>query len=441
VLLSLAILSVHVPGSYTQDSLYTLNEALTTPVGQLNEWLSPAYASIWKAMILVAAAFHASPFFQMSTMCVLQTLLIIGALIRLLHSNSRMTWWGAAGVAAAVASWPAIFVYFGEVWRDVLMAALLLVAVGLLDSVRRRRSRGALVAAIGVLFLGGLMRQNAIAAEMPLFLWASLLWPCGEGMRKRRLCAMGMAAALTVGIAASIVMANRLLASTNVGRVTSATICYDLMGISVRANALLVPRSLTVPEYTLLTVRSRYQDEYGDLTGVVFPSTGAEMKTLAAVWARAVVTHPTAYLQHRWSVTSRLLGISGMPHLAYFYGIPQTYYPRYVSDRAYYVPFPDSGPRRWVAGRLARVRNWAFRPWIYGLMTIGVLLLDRKRVEAPFWLCASAGLYWVSFFFSAPSTDFRYSWWGVLAVMTALALVGVRTAGGRPWAPGAPADA
>lgn len=426
ILLSIAILSVHVPGSYTQDSLYTLNEALTTKVGHFDEWLSPAYSLIWKVMISIGVAIHLSPFWQMSAMCVLQTVLIVGALLQLLYANSRMTWLAVTGVATVVVSSPAVFVYLGEIWRDVLMAALLLVAVCLLDLVRRTGSRKAFAGAMCGLFLAGLIRQTAVIAELPLFLWSGELWWRAHPSGRKYTYTIGAAAIFIIVFAAFVATTNRLLAASNYGRVASATMYYDLMGMSVRTKALLLPKSLTAPDYSLETVRSHYQDEYSDLRGIIFPSSPQQMKTIATAWRDAVLTHPNAYLQHRWFVTRRFLGISDIPHLPYFYGIPDVLYPRYLQDTAYYVRFPTSAPRRWVARYLSLVSYWMFRPWIYVVLGLGVLLLYRRRVEAPFWLCASGGIYWLSFALSAPSSDFRYSWWNVLAVTTALALLCVR---------------
>jgi hypothetical protein len=311
------------------------------------------------------------------------------------------------------------------------MVALLLVAVCLLDSVCRTGSRLALLAAVVVLFLAGLMRQNAVVSEAPLFVWSALLWGGGRRTDKRHAITIAVAAILVASTSALSVVTNRLLASTNFGRAAAPTMYYDLMGMSVRANALLVPRSGTLPGYSLENVRSRYQDQYFDPTGVTLPASAAEMKALAAAWRDAVLTHPEDYLRHRGFVTRRLLGVSGVPRLPYFYGIPESYYPRYVSDERYYVPFPNPAPRTWVARYLAFFQPWVFRPWIYGVSALGVVFLYRHRTEAPFWLCVSGGLYEVSFFFAAPATDFRYSWWGVLAVMTALALICVRPRGPR----------
>src|SRR5438132_2026439 len=108
VLLSACILSFHLPGSFTQDSFFVLNEALSVNIGHFSEWFSPTYVLIWKAMIAVAAALHLSPFVQVSTMCTLQTVLIVGALVQLVHTQANITWGATAGIAAAVIASPAV---------------------------------------------------------------------------------------------------------------------------------------------------------------------------------------------------------------------------------------------------------------------------------------------------------------------------------------------
>src|SRR5205814_367825 len=195
--------------------------------------------------------------------------------------------------SAIVIASPAIFVYFGEIWRDVLMAALLLVAVCLLDSFSRTESWATLATAIGVLFLAALIRQNAFIAELPLFFWAGFLW------HRRAKQRYGYAAIWTIilllSFAAGWSRVNRLLASSNLGRGASSIMYYDLMGISIRTGELLLPRNLTVPGYSLEDVRARYQDEYNDLTGVVLPTDAVQMQTVFAAWREAVLKHPEVF--------------------------------------------------------------------------------------------------------------------------------------------------
>src|SRR5262249_22084634 len=313
--------------------------------GHFDEWYSPTYTLIWKAMIDAGARLGAGPFYQVSTMCILQTVLIVGALVYLLRAHGTTTWIKTGAFAAAVIVSPAIFVYFGEIWRDVLMAALLLVSVCLLDSFSRTESRITFVSAISVLFLAALIRQNAIIAEVPLFFWAALLLR-RAGKRKYAYAAISTALvfmSFSVGWSA----VNRMLAKTNLGRGASSIMYYDLMGISIRTNQLLLPRSLTVPGYSLETVRSRYQDEYNDLTGVILPTTAQEMQTVFKAWREAVLKHPEAYLEHRSVVMLRFLGIPNPDHLPYFYGIPESIYPEYIKDRSYYLRFPSTRVRKW----------------------------------------------------------------------------------------------
>lgn len=420
-LLSAGILSAHLPGSFSQDSLFMLNEALTTKIGHFEEWYSPAYALIWKGMISGLSALNASVFVQMSSMCVLQTLLIVGGICQLLRVREGMTWVRTAVAATGIVIWPAVFVYFGEIWRDVLMAAFLLVGVCLLDLFGRTNSKKFIASAIAVLFLAALIRQNAFIAEMPLLIWAALLWNRSTDRSYWR--ALVSAAMLILALAGFVWGSNRLLAETNYGRGASSIMYYDLMGMSLRTNELLLPRVLTVPDYSLETVQARYQTEYNDLTGIILPTTPEQMSIVAAAWRHAVLTHPKAYLLHRWSVTLRFLGISDVPHLPYTYGIPESLYPAYIANPAYYVRFPSTTVRRLMAEWLSRVTYWAFRPWFYGALAVGILLWERRSPGTPFWLCASGGIYWLSCFVSVPSTDFRYSWWNVLAVTTALALI------------------
>jgi hypothetical protein len=420
VLLSAGLLSVHLPGSFSQDSLFMLNEALNTRIGNFEEWYSPAYALIWKAMISALAAIHLSPFVQVSSMCVLQTLLIVGSLVYLLYVHTK-TWKVAVGYAAAIIISPAVLVYFGEIWRDVLMAAFLLLAVCFLDCFRRTGSRAMAVAALFVLFLASLIRQNAFIAELPLFLWTGLIWH--RGSPRQFIRALASTGALIVIFAVLWSVTTSGLAATNYGRGASSIMYYDLMGISARTGEMLIPGNLTAPEYSLDTVRARYQSEYNDLTGFILPSNPQQMRAVALAWRGAVLAHPKRYLQHRWAVTLRFLGISDVPHLPYSYGIPESLYPNYIANTAYYLKFPVTPARAIVADWLSVATYWAFRPWFYGVLAMGIMIVERRKRGTAFWLCASGWIYWLSCFISVPSTDFRYSWWNVLGATTALGLI------------------
>jgi hypothetical protein len=147
------------------------------------------------------------------------------------------------------------------------------------------------------------------------------------------------------------------------------------------------------------------------------------MQTVFRAWRENVLKHPEAYLEHRSVVMLRFLGVSKLEHLPYFYGIPQSLYPAYIKDRSYYLRFPSTRVRKWEGEWLHLTEYWAFRPWIYGALTIAILLFTWKNRGTAFWLCASGAAYWSSSFFSIPSTDFRYGWWDVLAVSTALTLI------------------
>jgi hypothetical protein len=183
---------------------------------------------------------------------------------------------------------------------------------------------------------------------------------------------------------------------------------------------------VTVPGYSLQTVRSQYKDEIVDLAGMIQPKNAQEMRTLVDAWRRAILAHPEAYLEHRWFVTQRFLGISNPAHLPYYYGIPQFLYPAYIQNTAYYLRFPSTKVRKWEARWLSLEEYWAFRHWIYISLAIVILFLCRRSDRTPFWLCLSGLSYWLPDFFILPSTDFRYGWWGVLSVTTALALLAVQ---------------
>jgi hypothetical protein len=352
------------------------------------------------------------PLLQVGTMCVLQTGLIVGAIFGLARLRG-ITGWRLTTAVLVSALFPPVFLYFGILWRDVVMAGFLLMAVYFLESYSQGRSRKSLIAALGALVMACVIRQNAIFAAFPLVLWTATLVSRTFLKRCFVVLILGFAGSLVLGTLGYCV--NLLLASTNAGVASSSTMFYDLMGISDRTGELLLPVSLTSPGYSLDTVRSHYQDEYNDLTGLRLPASRAALAVVYTAWRRAVLQHPRPYFEHRAAVTLRFLGITGQPHLPFARGIPVRLYPSYIANRAYYVPFPARPFATIPAGTEKALDYWWFRHWLYASLGIAVVLFQRNARGAAFWACVSGLVYLASSFVLIPSTDFRYGWWTVLA--------------------------
>ncbi|UNM05675.1 MAG: hypothetical protein H6925_03930 [Holosporaceae bacterium] len=93
---------------------------------------------------------------------------------------------------------------------------------------------------------------------------------------------------------------------------------YDLAGMSVRAQTVLIPTAFHKKAVTVADVESAYSFEWEPLiTGpnapFRAPITDAELKIIQSTWWQAVRAHPTLYIAHRWSIWKKgiLFGVPG----------------------------------------------------------------------------------------------------------------------------------
>jgi hypothetical protein len=145
------------------------------------------------------------------------------------------------------------------------------------------------------------------------------------------------------------------------------------------------------------------------------PPRSAQVKS---EWFRIVRAHPDIYLKTRMRRFTRLLGIGPYVH----YPFQGAMYPNQYGFQHW-----DTGLYRalrayqYATSQSALFLGWV---WVLGLMLVtGVAFAMRQRAPLAFWVGASGLTYLAAYWLIAPSADFRYLYWCLLALFAAIALM------------------
>ena len=328
---------------------------------------------------------------------------------------------------------PPVLALLSTIWKDVGMGASLLLASALIYTALRDGSKRALLASIPFLFYGYGVRHNAAPAVLPLALWSGVvacrLWPSlkERAAGRLRLLPFALGLAYFLALTAAVLLTTRALTGGRSGYFSQVVLLHDLTAISIERGEPLFPDYVLRGEnFSLARAAATYQpDQAVDL----FKSEGAVMKmtenpeevaALRAKWLEVVPANKAAYLRHRWAAFRMMIGL----------GEAEVCFPYLVTSR----PFAGYEVNLdWRVHRLLRAVFWKlrntffFRGYVWLLLSLGLLSTAaagrlRGDLEPAFVLSLSGTLYGLAYFFFAPSCDFRYLWWTVLASLASLCL-------------------
>ncbi|ABE37997.1 hypothetical protein RPD_0759 [Rhodopseudomonas palustris BisB5] len=353
---------------------------------------------------------------------------------------------------------PAIGGIVGVIWTDILMAAALTSAVGLIAfaGISNGTARYfTLAVALFAICVGIASRHNAAAAAIPLV--AGVLF----ALVGRRKSIIGTSAVLASSVAVTLLLfvaCNFFAASVVHDRQHFWTVLaqYDVAGIAARTSdasidALFAPATLEDVQvlYTPRSVIPLLIGEQVHAEASPFPKatplpsdnirTSENLRDqLSTKWLNEVQAHPMDYLAHRSAVFGSLIGLPP------FQTLWAPVFTR-VDPNDLGVPSrgdADSSLYRLMAGLSSTI---VFNPAAYlavcGLGFLASLLVVRRRpaLWAPLALAlfASGLLHMVGLFFSAVSSDFRYSYWMIVAatlgaICLILAVIDGKSARRRP---------
>jgi hypothetical protein len=139
-------------------------------------------------------------------------------------------------------------------------------------------------------------------------------------------------------------------------------------------------------------------------------------QAIERAWARAVMTHPRAYLAHRWAVFRRAMSLDGLPSC----------YPLHEGIE----------PNRWgyslrngsrLLASLRRIEDslrptLLFRGWVWMALALGLAVFSWRRRDddlLPFFVATSGFLYSAEYLLVGTGCDFRFVYWTVVAACAA----------------------
>ena len=423
----LLVLLYAYPGVMTYDSVEQLREGR---LGVFTDGHPPVMALLWGLVDHLCAG----PF----GMLAIQTSAFLGGLY--LVARRAFTPRTAALVAAALALYPPILVPMAVIWKDAIMAGMLVLGAGLL--LHQRRALG-----LFALGLATAVRYNALAATLPLVVLL-FQWPA-----RRALARYAIATAAWLGITLAAFAANRALVdepkhywySTLAIADIAGTLAYtddDIPDAELRAT--LAGTELLVERDLHATIRARfslavYEPMINGPTALFHaplyrgdpPMSEARRAAIGRAWREVVTGHLGAYVRYRLAMFGIVLGV-GAPNANLVIA-------HRGQDRARLATlgldvvtarFQDRLERRFE--QLARDTP-LFHPIVYFI--IALLLLAMTRSRDVLALLASGLALELSLLPAAPSTDYRYSHWLVVVTCVAAVLLAVRRYGSSSSSP------
>ncbi len=405
----LALIVYAYPGYMTWDSVQQLQEARHPP---LTDWHPPMMALLWR----LTDAITSGPF----PMLVIQTtvmLLGLDGIMRRVLAPRR-----AAIAAVVLFLFPANLVVIAVIWKDSLMAALLLAgAAALLSPERRWRALGCVL-----ICLATTLRYNAPAATLPIVL---LLFQWRDGSTRLRRYALAAGVWLVITIVAF--GASKLVTGKESHAWHGSVAIFDIGGTLAHAPSMSDEKfrgeligMTPIPTERIQKKLRKYAYSpawwgpllLGDTRIFEAPETQAQRDAVSATWRHVVTKYPGAYLKHRRDVFLAVLGLNDLPTGAVWTGFHTDLESDLLVHRARHS-------RLQVAiADLLRVfeDSFVFRPWFYAILALLTLPLCR-RSRVAFVLLASGILYELTLVVIAPSSDYRYSHW--MIVCTAIGIL------------------
>jgi hypothetical protein len=329
----------------------------------------------------------------------------------------------------AVGLAPPVFSALGVVWKDVGMAAALLLAFALLWWARTRSSRVVLCLSMPFLLYGFALRHNAAPAVFPLVLWIPSIWQqVGQSQRpttRRQLLLTGLM--LFVLLGGTVLALNRLLTNGQRLYPTQQVLLHDLTAISVKTGQLHLPTSLKTNQpptieglaclytwHSAVALFSGNRDTCAlRIKKIVDPP---RMADLEAKWISTIFSHPGAYLEHRWNVFRE----------QFAFDRARVCYPLQggTAPNPLGIEFTGSLLFQSVQQLLtvAAYQTPLFRGWIYLTLTgMLVMIAVWGRNQAPLLVLSASGLFYsLAYLIVSTGCDFRFHWWSVVAAVVGL---------------------
>lgn len=395
------------PGHGTFDSSWQLAEARAH---HYTSWHPPAMAVLWHYIEYVAAG-------PVGMMVLQITCFLAGAYLLLrCYLPPRL----AALIAGLILWFPPIGSTMAVIWKDSMMTGFALVGTAWLVSERRWVS----LAGLAMLGLATLMRHNAFTVTFAIIMVGFAWSPAWRGWRRY---AVAVAAWLAITVAAQLV--NAALTDEAMypwhGSVALADITGTLRWAPPLSDAELAPALDGVPLVATRDLQARATAVYSPIHGVFKvlddgflqqPATADQRAAVERAWRTLVLDHPRAYLWHRLLVFRQVLMLSDRPTEL----VVMSFGGQAVTHLTVPVLSTLQRAERWIVRRCQP--TVLFRPYIYllALLVLAPLWIRERRILA---VAASGLISELGLLVAAPTPDFRYSLWLVVATALVIAMV------------------
>jgi ABC-type multidrug transport system fused ATPase/permease subunit len=415
----LAFMVYAYPGYMSFDSVFQLNEARTD---HFSDQHPPAMAELWRLVDGVITG-------PIGMLVIQSTCFLAGVFLLFRHRMQPRT---AAIAAVAVFLFPPISRVMAVIWKDAQMTAFLILGTALILEDRRRRK----VAGLVLLAAGTAMRHNALVMTFPIVVML-FSWNAAHRFWKRY--ALAFAAWCAVTGAAQLVTraltdeprhvwatSFALCDITSTLRYVEPTIPDDELRTMLAGTRILPKHDLHafVRERQLVDwVNPLWDTAYAFFA---VPATEAERAAMTKAWRNFVPSHLGAYLTYRWEVFKRVLELPPIelasPVYDWFSDVQDIYG---SADKIGHDAAPGQLQNLMRAAMDAVGATWLFYIMLYVALTL-LLLLFSLRDREVLALIVSGIFSEVVLFVIAPTTDWRYSFWMVLAAVLALVMLVAR---------------
>ncbi|HEX4419341.1 MAG TPA: hypothetical protein VH165_15625 [Kofleriaceae bacterium] len=425
------------PGQMTLDSYDHLREARA---GVYSDAHPPIINVTWRVIELVVSG--------PAGMLVVQSGLLLAGLYLILRRTFAprpAAWW-----AAAVFVFPPVLTIMAVIWKDCMMAGLLVVGLAGLLSARRWARLAGLLAMLGA----AAFRYNAFGATLPLVV---LLFEWRPGMRWLPRYALATAAWLATTFAAFAI--NGALTDKQMHYWHSSLAIFDIAGTLAHVDGTLPDAELrdelagtrfAVDHELHAAIRATYtpRDFFPLLTNPTNPGHGlwtlpidgyepappAQRDAIERAWLHVVETYPGAFIEHRLAVMAEVLDLRVTRSMGGV--VPREL--RYTYEAAA-LGLHDQASHTQLA--LTRMMRWISRhtplyvPWIYLVLTL-VLLPFAWRQRDVLAMLLSGLVMEASLVPLVHSRDYRYSHWMAIMTLVSCIVLGARRYRARRGEPG-----
>ncbi|HET9989134.1 MAG TPA: hypothetical protein VFQ65_11450 [Kofleriaceae bacterium] len=385
------------PGYLSVDSTLQLYQVRS---GNYSDAFPPVMTFVWSVCENVLAG----PF----PMILVQSGLFLFGLAALLRTvvTPRV----AALAAVCVLLFPPVYATMAVVWPDPLMAGCLLAGAGALVQRDKRWQMAGLVA----LVVACGCRPEILLAVIPIVLLAVPAAPWW----KRLALALGV----TVVLAGAARLAEwgltdvktwewqqRLMLTDTVSTVRRLHLKEGGAAKAFAGMAIVDVKDLPNRLSTKHDAFDWYPLAHGDKRPFDLVTSDDGEAALATAWKRTIKKYPSSYLKHRELVVKGLLLLDS--HAAMFESFGDVELLAPLHHRAIASGWQEV-MRAWVHAVGATP---LFRPIIWVLVALGVVIVERKRRSIAKTLAASCLLYLATLAWFSPAVEYRLAHWLVIA--------------------------